>query len=1061
MKRFILLLIVVLAGLQYSVAQQVTVTGVVTSDEDGLPIIGASVIEKGTVNGAITNMDGNFSISVAVGATLEFTYLGMRSQSRKISEAGHLEIVLMTDAVSINEVVVTAMGVKTEKRRLNFAVQSVSGDALTDSRSANFVNALQGKISGVNVTNAGGSPNSGSNVIIRGISSINSSQSNQPLYVLDGIAIQGGTSDINPNDIENVTVLKGAAASALYGQDAANGVIMITTKQGTAGELKINANASWQIDNAVRLPQQQQMYGPGVQGFYRPEKDGGTVAGWGPPLAPGTPVYNNIENYFQQGLYQKYDVSVSGGSDKFQAYASAAYSAHEGIIPNDYLNKLNVLLKGSYQISRTLSLTAMLNMVNNDYRRAGSGTDSELTRVYGWPITDDITNYADANGFPRFRYIRQGAPGEVGMKRTSPVSPLFNRYMDKNENNDFRNIFQSSLTFEPIRKLQFIARVSRDANNHVYDGYTVPRFDILTSEVLSDFNADNKYVEGTEAYNQARDEYYNYYYSVNNLNQADLAHMRSIPEYRDALGSYDYNSSTSELWTVTGMVNYSLDLPKNLTMEVMAGSEIKMRKSVALESGGREFLVPNIYSMQQVAEIIPSSDLSVVHTRRRNAGVFGEVRLDYKGLANLSATYRADWSSTLRWAVQPYTYPSITGGVIFSELFGLTSKYFSYGKLRANWARVGKDAPPKQFDRIYKNYPTLPDGGYGIAPDFSSASETLVPEISDSYEIGLDIRFFDNRTRLDVAYYSTGVTNQIVTVRVSPTSGYILQTRNEGDITNRGVDISLEQDIIQTKDFQWTAGLNFGLNRGKVEGLPEDLLEVTGTQYGDIFPTAYLHGSTTALSGKDYERTPDGKVIVDENGYPKIHERKDLLIGNREPDFLLGLTSTLGYKGVSLSFLVDGRKGGDVVNVTGRNMIGSGQHKKLETYRGRQVVWDGVVQQPDGTYKPNTKHIVLDYSTLNNFYSSVSSNFIEDGSYIRLSYVTLSYDLSRLLIQNSPIKNLKVSVTGNNLFLLSKYTGSDSQINADTSAGGTGSMGIDNYPVPNTRSYNITLSATF
>jgi TonB-linked SusC/RagA family outer membrane protein len=1061
MKKVILMLTVFLAGWQWTAAQNITVTGTVISQEDGFPAIGASVIEKGTKNGTVTNMDGNYTITVPAGAILEFTYLGTVPQTRKVTEPGQIDIVLVPDAVAINEVVVTAMGVKTEKRRLNFAVQSIDGNALTDSHTPNFVNALQGKIAGINVTNAGGSPNAGSNVIIRGISSVNTSQSNQPLYVLDGIAVLGGTGDINPNDIENVTILKGAAASALYGQDAANGVIMITTKQGTAGKLSVNASTSWQVDNAVRLPEQQQMYGPGVQGFYRPEKDGGTVAGWGPPLTPGTPVYDNIRNYFQQGFYQKYDASISGGTERFQAYTSMAYSAHEGIVPNDYLNKLNILLKGTYKISNTLSLTVMLNMVNNTYRGAGSGPDSGHGRAYNWPITDDITDYADADGFPRFRYIRQGAPGEVGIKRTSPFSPLFNRYMDKGENNDFRNILQGSLVFEPIKKLQLTARISRDANNHTYDGYMVPRFDILTSDVLPDFNADHKYEKGTDAYNTAREEYYNYYYSVKNLNQDDLTDMRSKPEYRNALGLYEYDSSGNELWTITGMANYSFSLPADLTLELMAGSEIRMRKSVSLESQGREFLVPKIYAMQQVAEIIPSNDLSVVHTRRRNAGVFGEARLDYKGLANLSATYRADWSSTLRYAVQPYTYPSVTGGVIFSELFGIAGKVFSYGKLRANWAMVGKDAMPKQFDRIYKNYPTLPDGGYGVAPDYSRASETLVPEMSDSYEIGLDLRFFDNRTRLDAAYYTTGVTNQIVTVRVSPASGYILQTRNEGDITNRGVDISLEQTILKTKDLLWAAGLNFGLNRGKVEGLPDDVIEITGTQYGDLFPTAYLHGSTTALSGKDYERTPDGKIIVDENGYPKIHTRKDLMIGNREPDFLLGLTSRLSYKGISLSFLVDGRKGGDVVNVTGRGMFSSGQHKMMEDYRGRQIVWDGVVEQPDGTYKPNTTHIVLDHATLNNYYYSVSSNFIEDGSYIRLSYVTIGYDLSHLLHRNAPVKGLKLSATGNNLLLLTKYTGSDPQTNANTSAGGTGSMGIDDSPVPNTQSYNITFSATF
>jgi hypothetical protein len=298
-------------------------------------------------------------------------------------------------------------------------------------------------------------------------------------------------------------------------------------------------------------------------------------------------------------------------------------------------------------------------------------------------------------------------------------------------------------------------------------------------------------------------------------------------------------------------------------------------------------------------------------------------------------------------------------------------------------------------------------------------------------------------------------------VRVSPAAGFILQTRNEGEINNHGIEFTLEQEILKLKDFKWNANINFGFNRGKVVDLPDDIVELQGTQYGDIFPTAYLNGSTTAISGKDYLRTVDGRVIVGADGKPKINPTKSVLIGNREPDFLLGLSSTFKYKDATLSFLLDGRKGGDVVNVTGRGLWSAGQHKSLEFYRGRQVVWDGVVQQADGSYVENTTPIVLDYRTISESYAGVSSNFIEDGSYIRLRYVTLSYNLSKLLSKNSTFKGLSCSITGSNLFLLTKYTGSDPQINANTSAGGTGGMGIDNYPIPSTRSFNFTLNANF
>lgn len=1052
MKRIILLLATFFVVIHFSMAQQLTITGVVTAQEDGLPIIGASVVEKGTGNGTITNFDGEYSITVNTGAVLEFSYVGMEKQTRTVTTAGKIDIILKSAAIAIEEVVVTAMGVKTEKKKLNFAVQSVDSESLNDSRSANFVNALQGKIAGVNVTNAGGSPNAGSSVILRGISSVNSSQSNQPIYIMDGIAISGGTADINPSDIESVTVLKGAAAAALYGQDAANGVIMITTKQGTVGKLTVNANVSWQADQAVRLPKTQQIYGPGSLGFYRPQEIGG-YGGWGAPLPEGTAIYDNIKNFFQTGYYQKYDVNLSGGSEKFQSYTSVGFSKHEGIVVNDYLNKLNILFKANYKITDKLTANASLNIVNNKYRGAGS-----FSSIYSWPINDDITNYQNEDGSVHFRYIPEG---EKEVKKNAPISPLWSRYKDWGENRSTRNIFQASLIYEPVKKLQFTARVSLDNNNYTYEGYTVPRFNILTEDVLPDFSS--VYEEGSPEYLAEWNAYYDYYNSVMKLNQHDLKDIRAKNETRELLGSYSYNTSKSQLLTITGLANYSLDLPAELTLDFILGSEIKMREGISSTMKGREFTIPGIYSMQVTSTDELSRDISLTHSQRRNAGVFGEIRLDYKGLANLSATYRADWSSTIYSKYNPYTYPSITAGLIFSELFDLANNWFSYGKLRGNWARVGKDAPIYQFDRRYSSsiYATLPDGGYGINPSYSVAAYDLKPEISDSWEIGLDLRFFDNKTRLDLAYYNTTVDNQIVTVRVSPASGYILQTRNEGNISNKGVEATFEQDIIKSKNMTWTAGLNFGLNRGKVLSLPDDIVEIEGTQYSGIYPTSYLHGSTTAISGKDYLRTDDGQIIIDENGYPKINPTKSVVIGNREPDFLLGLTSNINYRGLSLSFLVDGRKGGDVVNITSKGMIGNGQHKMMETYRGRQVVWEGVVEQADGSYLPNTTPIVFDYKTITDSYYTVGSNFIEDGSYIRLSYITLGYDFSNFFKKNFLLKSLRASFTGRNLFLLTKYTGSDPQINANTSSGGMGGNGIDNYAVPNTRSFNFTLSATF
>ena len=1031
MKKFSLIIAVLCMMVQLGFAQALTVTGVVTSKDDGQPVIGASILVKGTTTGTITDFDGNYTISAQKGQTLVISYVGMKTQEIVVKNAMQ-NIVLVTDAEVLEEVVVTAMGVTQEKKTLNFAVQSVDNDAITSGKSSNFVSALQGQISGVSVTNAGGSPNAGSQIIIRGISSINSSQSNEPLFILDGMPLSGGASsmnDINPNDIENITVLKGAAASALYGQEGANGVIMVTTKRNSSGKVTVTANASLQLDTPMRLIETQMMYGPGALGFYKQQTGGG----WGPMLAADAPRYNNVKNYFQNGFYHKYDINVTGGNDKFQGFASANFSNNDGIVPEDYLQKVGIMLKGTYNISKQVSVTMMANVNNNQYRGAGS-----ISSIYSWPIDDDIRLYEN-NGQPRFRYDQM-----YDEKASSPLSPLWSRYMDEGKNRSLRTMLMGSISYKPVKGLEFTGRISYDSSNYTYDGYSVPRFD--DSVVLSDD------LIGTPEYLEGKNKPY-------------LAESQLSKIDKDLLGSYSYSASRSGLLTANVMGSYHLELPKEFNMNFMVGAEARMYESSSNAVAGRDFIIPGVYSFSNVSESILNSDNTVSHRQKRNAGVFGEIRGDYKGLASLSVTGRWDWSSTLLYEHNPYFYPSVTAGIIWSEIFGISNNWFNYGKLRGNWAMVGKDAQPYLYDRKYKQQTTFPDGGYSSNPTMSVAAD-LAPELSTSWEIGMELKFFQNRTRLDVAYYSTVTDRQIVTVRVSPSAGHILMTRNEGTVKNHGVEIQFDQDIFRKKNLSWTVGLNIGLNRGTVTKLPNEMTEIQGTQYGDIFPSAFLGGSTTAITGKDYERTEDGTIIVDENGLPKISPTKSLLIGNREPLFTGGINTTFRYKGFSINMLFDGRLGGDIVNVTGRGLWSNGMHKDLEQYRGRQVVWEGVVQT--GTdeagnpiYEKNTNSIVLDATTISNYYYAVSSNFIEDGSYIRLAHLTLAYDFTDLVKTKSPITSLKCSLTGTNLFLLTKYTGSNPLANASPGSGGTGSAGIDNYSVPMTRGFNFSLTLGF
>ena len=1054
----------------------ITVTGTVISAEDGLPVIGASVLEKGTSNGTITDFDGIYELTVADDAVLVFSYVGLSSQELKVS-GPVMDVTLKGDAIAMEEVVVTAMGVVQEKKRLNFAVQNIGGEALTENKSANFVNSLQGKIAGVSVTTAGGSPNSGSQIIIRGISSVNSAASNEPLFILDGVAISGGGSaaaDINPNDIENITVLKGAAAAALYGQDAANGVIMITTKQGEAGKIKVQANGSWQWDQATRLPRLQQTYGPGAQGFYKDKTSGG----WGPMLGEDDVIYDNIGNYIKTGFYHKYDFSINGGSEKFQAYASANWSNAEGITPEDYKTRFGALIKASYTPAKWVTFQMGVNITDTKSR-----STSGVSSVYGWPINNDITNYQHDNGLPSHRYWSDTD------KTGSPMSPLYSIYNDYGLAKKTRNVINGSVTFKPVKNLQIVARASYDVSHSASDSYGVPRWDdsnVVPVVTAPGFEPPADYKTAAPGTYPDWDKYYEYmawktstspdqYFPLNGLTGGymnpdnylltsdDIANMD-----KSALGYYSASMSRSQLFTAGANITYKWELPKDFSLDFMAGTEMKITEGFSMSNYGEDFIIPGTYSLSNTnRDYMDLTDRTVGHSGIRRFGYFGEIRADYKGLASLSVTGRWDWSSTIN--KNPFFYPSVTAGVILSELIpGLNetkNNWFSYWKLRGNYAVVGKDANPYLYDRRFKQFGTYPDGGYGIDPTMTSASMDLAPEMSYSWEIGMDIKFFDNKTRLDIAYYNTMVDNQIVHVRVSPSSGYILQTRNEGMIRNHGVEFTFDQDIIKRKNFNWTLGLNFGLNRGTVVGLPEDVHEITGPQYGDIFTSAYLGGSTTALTGRDYQRNAAGQVIVDENGYPKINPNKNEYIGNREAKFQAGLNSSMSVYGVQFSFLFDGRLGGDVVNVTGRNLIASGNHNILEKYRGRQVVFNGVKELTDAEgnvyYEPNTTPITLNQTTITNYFSQISTNFVEDGSYIRLSYVTLGYDFAKLMKNQNFFKGLKLNFTCNNVFLLTKYTGSDPVCNASVGQGGTGSAGIDNTPVPSTRSYNISLSASF
>ena len=1001
------------------------ITGTVVSESDNEPIIGATIMVKGTQRGIATDIDGKFAIDVNEGDVLSITNVGMLQQTVKIGKQQSLNIVMKEDSKVLGEIVVTAMGQTQEKKKLNFAVQSLNSDEISAGVSNNLASTLQGKVSGLQILSTGGSPNSAQTIQIRAISSINTSQNNEPLIIIDGVPVRGGgssLSDINPNDIESMSVLKGAAASALYGQEAANGVIMIVTKSGKDGKLQVTANATLEVSNATRVPEIQSSYAPGSKGFY--VKNAGS-GGWGAPLAEGEATYDNVGEFLKTGLLQKYDVSMTGGTQRANAYASVSYQKNDGVVPKDHKDQFNVFIKGQFNPSDKVKIQLTSSFKESTARGFGNAMSS----IYGWGINKNMADYQTLEGYPnweaRYDHWEEVLPEN---RITAAVSPYFGRYNDRSETTSTRIMLNGQISYEPIKNLVITGKVSYDKGYSMYDAAVVPRFR------QSDFDDPN---------------------------------ASYLADYAYKFGSYTFQPSRSERFNAQGLITYQRELVSDFNVNVLLGVDWSNYKSLSSQLAGQRFMLEgDFYSFQNIDPTTftnsSSSDyyLYLTHSNWNKFGYFGELRFDYRSIAQVSVTGRLDGSSTLRQVDCTYFYPSVTAGLIFSELFKIQSNVFSYGKIRGNWAKVGKSCTPYKFSDTFKNWSTFPDGGWGNDPTVGKALN-LEPEMTKSWEIGADLRFFRNRTRLDVAYYSTTGDNQIVTVRVSPAAGQILQTRNEGSVENYGIEATLAQDIFKTKDFDWTVTANFSLNRGKVKSLPDQIKQIDGTNYGGIYPTAFLGGSSTGITGKDYVRDPDGNIVCNEDGYPLVNTSKQLYIGNREPDFMLGVGSSFRYRDLSVGFLFDGRCGGDVVNITGSSLISNGQHHLLDKYRNREVVFKGVVQNADGSYSPNTTPIILDQTFINTYFYPVSSNFIEDGSYIRLSYVTVGYDLSKLLVSNCPVKGLNVTLTGRNLFLLTKYSGSDPQVTESGSSYGSGSGGFDRYGVPKTRSFNISVKATF
>lgn len=1021
---FIIILLCTITASFSPVLSQHVVSGTVLNSEDGEPLIGASVILKGTSKGTITDIDGKYRLDIedadSKNQRLLFSYIGFQSKEVAINNRNTIDVKLSVDATQLAEVVVTAFGVESEKKSINYSVQDVQSEELLESNQDNLVNALQGKVAGVQITSSSGSPGASSHILIRGANSINETTSNQPLFVVDGIPISNSASfgganramDINPNDIESVTVLKGGAAAALYGLEAGNGAIIITTKRGRPGVTSIDFSSSVSVDRAFRTSPRQMMYKQGNSGVFDDE----TTNSWGPLITENEVVYDNVDNFLKAGVRQKYDVSISSGSDKLSGYVSANYLDHEGIFPGEELKRYGLLLKGTNKVSDKVTINTSLNLVNSNNVRTGFGT---MYNIYRWPINDDMSQYLNPDGSKRWLIDRQ--PDRLWNNPENPYWRAENNPITDDVN---RVISLSSFSWKIIEPLTFTYRLGGDFTSQHYKSITRP-------------------------------------------GSAGSAEAFS--------GRITEIERSSDKITSTAILAYDKRVTDKISVNAMVGQNIQIdngRNTSIRGNGYRNTLLDNINNLQTI-------EVNQNVSRRRVAGVFGDVKLDYDGLFYLGVTARNDWSSTLSKDNNSFFYPSISGGIIFSEFLN-NQDFLSFGKFRASWAQIGKDAPAHRTTAVLETYNAI-NGGFKY--DYYAGNPNIAPEITTTWEVGADFRFLNGRFNLDLSYYNMITEDAIIQSRISPSSGWIQLVFNSGSIQNKGIEIMAEAEVMKKTDFSWSIMANVSGNRSTLIELPSFVskLPVTSGQLiSAAIPSSLIGEPLLALEGTVYLYNEFGQLVVDENGRPRIgrYAKDDngnfilnsdgsrvidgtrAYLGNREPKAIIGITNTINYKRFNLSFLVDVRIGGDVLNAANATMIANGSSGYLEKHRNRSTVFTGVVEE-EGTFVENTQEVVLDQSFFVN-YAGVGTNFVEDASWTRIRYLTIGYMLPENWANKIGMKDLMVSATGRNLALWTKYSGGDPETNyAGSGLGGVGTVGLDYFNVPAVQGIDITLRANF
>lgn len=1020
--------ILLLTGALHAAAQNINGT---VLDDKNAPVEGASIVLTPGDKGTMTNKDGKFTYSQLTAGTysLAVSFVGFESQTKvvAVNSAGTATVTFnlkVSDTKTEAAVVVTAFGVTAQKRSLGYSLQEVKAQAITESHQPNLVNALQGKVAGVQITNSGGAPGASSIMLIRGGTSLSSN--NQPLYVIDGIPMDNSTAvtqgtnlvgqsappsnraiDINPEDIASVTVLKGPAAAALYGLRAASGAVIITTKRGVTGKSVISYSGTASFDHVNNLPDLQSTYKQGEQGVFNPA----AIGSWGPTFSPGEAVYDNLGNFFKSGFTQRHDISFSGGNDRTTFYASGSYFDQDGIVKNTDFTRKSFRVSADTKLSDKFKVGGNASYAHTDrgsvlQGKGVSETSSTTTSGGGtmlgvifWPKNDDMRNYLNPNGTQR---TIVGTDNPYWGIENNPISDKVDRF-----------IFVGSAIYDPFKFLNVTYRLGTD-------------------------------------------------YYTDNFSSIRAAGTTIIGEEKGAISQSTRNSQiTTSTLLVTG--KHSI---KDINLSLTLGNNIEVFKSTTEYWYGRNFINPTFPSINNTN----TNDRTVSQSiqQRRIVGLFGDFSADWKGIVYLNVRGRNDWSSTLPVDARSFFYPAFSTSVVVTDLLDelgakVTGKVLSYGKIRASWARVGKDAPPHVLATTLSNVTntfTINPRGFILNSNDYFGNPSLRPEFTNSLELGGEVRFFDNRLGIDFTYYSTLSDDQILATRTPPSSGSFLAYLNGGSIRNKGVELMINGTPIKQKDFTWQVDLNLAKNTATVESLPGalDRIELSDAwAAGNVAQgAAFLYGSLFGINGNVWKRNAAGQLLLANNGYPQVQSTYQN-IGDRNPDWVGGITNTFTYKNFSLAFMWDVRIGGDIYNATENYLVRSGLSTKTLN-RGSTMVFDGIIESSGAK---NTQAVLLDQNYYQTLYPFIGYDFVEDGSWYRMRYATLTYNLPKKLLGKTPFTNALISVTGRNLILITNYSGVDPEVSGSgAGVGGSGSFGFDNLGIPATRGVDISLKIT-